>query len=46
MAKEPTWKETLEIAHKQTKEKLAPMLKAILEVYNEKHSKNKRKNNM
>lgn len=46
MAKEPTWKEALEAAHAQTKEKLAPMLKAILEVHNEKHDKNKRKNNM
>jgi hypothetical protein len=31
--KEPTWKEALKIAHKQTSDKLAPMKRAMLEIY-------------
>jgi len=37
--KEPTWKEALKIAHAQTREKLAPMLRAMIEVYKEKEKK-------
>jgi len=34
--REPTWKETLKIFHKQTREKLAPMKRAMLEIYKKK----------
>jgi len=34
---EITWKEALKIAHAQTRKKLAPMLKAMMEVYKERN---------
>ena len=34
--REPTWKETLKIFHKQTRDKLAPMKRVMLEIYKEK----------
>ena len=39
MTKEPTWKETLEMAREMKRKKLAPMLKAMIEVNKEKEKK-------
>jgi hypothetical protein len=44
--REPTWEETIEVFRKRTKKKLAPMLKAMIEVAKEKKEKEQHGNNL
>ena len=44
--REPTWEETLEVFRERTKKKLAPMLRAIIEVAKEKKEKEQNGDNL